>query len=124
MADEISLQKFVCETLCEIINGVADARDWLNKERNEATGLTDVSIALAGKGKRVETEVAFDVSVTATDTSGSKTGVGIFVKQFGLGRQGEAAATSTYESRVKFTIPVVLDRKPLEPIGKRHSTPL
>jgi hypothetical protein len=57
---------------------------------------------------RVVQEIEFDVAVHATEGTETKGGIGIMVGAIGLGSQGKSQAGNASESRIRFTIPMVL----------------
>lgn len=58
--------------------------------------------------RRVVQEIEFDVAVHATEGTETKGGIGIVVGVIALGSQGKSQEGSSSESRLKFTVPMVL----------------
>lgn len=72
----MDLKSFVAETLVQIVEGVADAQKRI-RELDVGAAVNPNSIADTSKDKLgVATPVEFDVAVTVTDESASKTGAG------------------------------------------------
>ena len=58
------------------------------------------------------TEIEFDVAVTATDSTETKGGIGVFVGAIGLGSTGQSNHEGQSISRIKFQIAVDLPTQP------------
>lgn len=52
--------------------------------------------------------VDFDVAVVATTGTETKGGIGILVGSIGLGGQGKSDTSSSSQSRIQFSVPMVL----------------
>lgn len=123
----MDLREFVKEALVEIATAVSEAGAEL-----EASGAIvnpkDAATAAAGhsiygymlkeseKGdyRRPVHLIEFDVSVTASDKTGTKGGIGVVVAGIGLGSQGQSEAANSVYSRLQFKVPIAL------PVGKRN----
>ncbi len=110
----MELKEFVAATLADIVEGVrlAQARTKgtsavVNPELDSSSGRE--GSFHRGTGTFIR-EVEFDVAVTATESTGTKGGVGIFVGAVALGSQGQSDAGKTQLSRIKFGVPVLLPR--------------
>lgn len=77
-------------------NGVTYAQDSQEQEQR------------AGNLRRPVETVEFDVAVVAVEEGEKKGGIGIMVGSVGIGGQGKAATSNTSESRLKFTVPIIL----------------
>lgn len=115
----MDLKEFTKETLVQIVQGVKEANEVLEQYNASIPGKT---IRTAESNVFVDSErsyanaidIDFDVAVTATETDGTKGGGEIRVAQLLFG--GIEASNSTENqsiSRVKFTIPLVLENRPL-----------
>ncbi len=111
----MNLQEFVTQTIIAIINGVADAKTKLGEDRvNPEVDAFDRnhnaanSVRLMDKKGNIMRNVTFDVAVTASQDTGTKGSIGIFVAGVGLGTQGQTEKSNSTVSRVQFTVPVIL----------------
>ena len=113
----MELRDFVRESLIQIVQGVSDAqKELVNSHslgsispeiRNNREALESKGILLTPEGTPVQT-VEFDVSVSATEGTGTKGSIGIVVGILGLGSQGQASQSNANTSRLKFLVPVSL----------------
>ena len=121
----MELQQFITESLNQILKGIAEARRANNYDRiqinpslphyldrNHENWVADLQklpsdILLTPSGEIV-VMVHFDVAVTATEGTGSKGGIGVFVGAGGLGSQGQSDKSSTSATKLQFKVPVVL----------------
>jgi hypothetical protein len=109
----MDLKTFVAETLCQIMEGVAEAQVRA-KERGgvvnpflkptEHLPKNGILSTFGGPAQLVE----FDVAVAATEGSGTKGGIGIVIGAVTLGSAGQSQAEKSASSRVKFVVPVSL----------------
>ena len=112
----MDLKEFTRETLVQIVQGVKEANEILEQQNAVVPSRTiktndNVFVDEYGEGSAIE--VVFDVAVTAIETDGTKGGGGIRVAQLLFG--GIEASNHTENqsiSRVKFTIPLVLENRP------------
>lgn len=115
----MELKEFITLALTSIIDGVKDAQketsDGKEGEVNPSL-MTHTSILheqgrqISGNGKLVQS-VKFDVAVTATEGTGTKGGIGIFMGAVNLGSQGESKASQATVSRIQFEVPISLPHK-------------
>jgi hypothetical protein len=111
----MELQTFVAETLAQIVEGVAQAR-----QRCRAAGAR-VNPAIRYTTKDAMTThglfatdvgamqlVHFDVAIAATEGTGTKGGIGVVVGAFTLGSSGQSQAEKSASSRVQFVVPLAL----------------
>src|SRR5690242_1397191 len=124
----MELQQFVTESLNQILKGVSDAQgannyngieinpnlahyidrsrqDWVGKDHKLPN---DVLITAQGQ---VVVMVHFDVAVTATEGSGRKGGIGVFVGAIGLGSQGQSDKSNVSATKIQFKVPVALPHR-------------
>ncbi|MBO7468503.1 MAG: hypothetical protein J6T81_00070 [Bacteroidales bacterium] len=110
----MDLKEFTKETLVQIVHGVEEANNELSEKHAHVTSHAMKNSAggvLLDDRYTNAIEVEFDVAVTATETDGTKGGGGIRVAQILFG--GIEASNSTENqsiSRVKFSIPLVLEK--------------
>ena len=111
----MNLQEFVTQTLLAIVNGVADAKGKLGEDRvNPEVDVFDRnrnaanSVRLMDKKGHLMRNVEFDVAVTATQGTGKKGGIGIFVAGVSIGAQGHTDMGNESVSRVRFAVPITL----------------
>lgn len=115
----MELKSFVTQTLVQIVEGVVDAQEKLQKSgakiNPESTQFTDHVGEhqlpwLYGAVKRYGQVVEFDVSVTASERDEAQGGVGIQVASItlGLGLSGKTEDQSSVISRLKFSVPIFL----------------
>ena len=113
----MELRDFIRESLIQIVRGVAEAKDALVKSnstgsispllRTSWATLESMGVLLTEAGAPVQT-VEFDVSVTATEGTGTKGGIGVVVGILALGSQGQSSESSANTSRLKFSVPLSL----------------
>jgi hypothetical protein len=121
----MELKQFIKESLGQILEGVSQAEREANyngmsinpsfahyTQPNAAKFIgenhklpVDVIVDIEG---RIIVMVDFDVAVTATEGTGTKGGIGVFVGAVGLGSQGQSTKANTSETRIKFRVPVIL----------------
>lgn len=109
----MNLRQFVKETIVEIIEGVADAqreltRNCVNPIRHMRTGEETLLIQgyHIGQNKQPVQNVEFDVAVAASQGTGTKGGLGVFVAGFGVGTQGQTEKGTSELSRIRFKVPI------------------
>ncbi|KKK69553.1 hypothetical protein LCGC14_2932880 [marine sediment metagenome] len=113
---DMELREFVKETLVQIIKGIEDAQSETKKtgavispSRGKLAPDTQDKVLLSKSGGILE-GVAFDVAVTASDTSEKGGGVGIFVWAVGAGVKGKSEIPNAAVSRIQFNVPVILPK--------------
>lgn len=109
----MDLKEFTKETLVQIVQGVDEAKNELSTKHARITSHAVKNMSggvLIDEHNTNAVEVEFDVAVTTTETDGTKGGGGIKVVQFFYGGI-EASKSSENQSisRVKYTIPLVLE---------------
>ena len=116
----MELQQFIEEALVGICSGIAGANARLKKsggsgvvnpphiypfnQDNQAFGAVNDQHAY----RPLVHLVKFNVAVYAKDEKGTKAGIGIVVGAVALGSQGKTEQSASNESRIEFSIPVVL----------------
>jgi hypothetical protein len=111
----MELRTFIKETLCQIIDGVNDARaekggDFVAPIVTSELGTSREGIARAREGRHAVYLVSFDVAVIAEERKeqGAKAGIAVL----GLGGADGSTATSQKKenvSRIQFKVPVALN---------------
>ena len=122
----MDLRNFIKETLVQISQGIEDASAALEgtsaivNPRNVAgaTGTNDTKVYgyLIEKGsstvmRQAVQSIYFDVAISAAKGTETKGGTGLVVGAVALGSQGRSDATDSSQSRIQFTIPMVLPTK-------------
>ena len=117
----MDLATFIRESLVQIARGIDEANSALT---DTSANVNPRGIVPSPKGDtkfygylnekesekylRVVQEIEFDVAVHASEGTETKGGIGIMVGAIGLGSAGRSQAGSLSESRIKFTVPMVL----------------
>jgi len=123
----MDLKDFIKETLIEIATALSEANaelssiDAIINPKDVIVATNDKSSIYGYLAKESENRdnrrpvhvVEFDVSVTATDKTGTKGGIGVMVAGIGLGSQGQSEAANSVYSRLQFKVPIAL------PVGKK-----
>ncbi len=108
----MKLEDFVKETIEQLVSGVQSSRkkysgagaDIVPKEV-ELTKTTGVLGTLPHTRIPVFA-VEFDVAVTASESSASEGGAGVFVAGLAIGGKAKGSTTDSMVSRVRFVVPV------------------
>jgi hypothetical protein len=109
----VELREFIHTALVEIIEGVASARADTSKHgasigSDPVYGNTkEAKILTDGQGRTTST-VEFDIALARADSRDTKGGIGVFLGTVGLGSQGASHGEASSQSRIRFTVPVVL----------------
>ena len=120
----MELRRFIKETLLQIAQGIEDASNALD----QTTAIVNPR-NIAGSGGTIDSKVYgylatdksfrqavqsinFDVAISAEHGTETKGGIGIVVGTVALGSQGKSDASNTSQSRIQFTIPMVLPTTP------------
>ena len=117
----MDLSTFIRESLVQIARGIEEAnanlagttakvnpRGIVPSAKGDTKFYGYLNESNEEKYMRVVQEIEFDVAVHATEGTETKGGIGIMVGTIGLGSHGKSQAGSSSESRLKFTIPMVL----------------
>jgi len=111
----MKLQEFITTALCEIINGVEEAKNITSSTNslispdvklpgNGASG--DILVATADGGSA--SLVTFDVAITIEKGKGTSANIGVIGSILKLGAEGHSSYSDAFASRLRFSIPVVL----------------
>jgi hypothetical protein len=109
----MELKDFVSTTIKQILDGVIAAQEYGSGKsarvnpRNLPVRNNEGEITSTIYRSDVEHNIEFDVVVTTTEGSQTKSGLGVFVGSVGLGAQGQSSVDNQSVSRIKFSIPVV-----------------
>jgi len=109
----MELKDFVSETLKQIIDGVTAAQEYAQgmgarvAPSMDRIGPSSKHTVEHGSGAAIQ-DVDFDVVVTTSEAGGKEGSLGIFVGPVGLGAKGKSESASSAESRIKFSIPLML----------------
>ena len=110
----MNIEEFVSESLTQIIRGVQKAQENVTgtgARINPQMRFTrkEESIGEAeGYGGQPVSYVSFNVSVIASEGTGTKGGIGIVVGAIGLGSQGQSESSASNESRIQFKVPILM----------------
>jgi hypothetical protein len=116
----MDLRNFIKETLVQIAQGIDDASQALEgstaivnpRSVIGAHGTNDAKVyGYVAKDKNMRQAVQsinFDVAISVAKGTETKGGVGLMVGAVALGSQGKSDASNTSQSRIQFTIPMVL----------------
>lgn len=123
----MELKKFISSTIEEISRGILEASENLsdtnaivspqdfqiNSKESQALGRTKPTHIPdhVGKGTRVVQKVDFDIAVTVDETDKTKAGGKISVLSIGLGGDLETSSKTGTNSRIRFSVPIVLPSK-------------
>ena len=112
----MELKEFVAETINQIIDGIIQAQVHaaevgarVNPDR-KLVMKDNASLTLDSLQNYMQL-VEFDVAVTATEESGAKVGLGIFVTAITAGAQTKLDYANSVVNRIRFTIPVELPKQ-------------
>ena len=116
----MNLQQFVKETVVQIVNGMVEA-DAAVADSGAAVNPKDVACNDSAHGpygyyasdsngsyRRAVQSIKFDVVVTTNEGSETKGGIGIQVGVIGLGSAGKSDKGSGSESRIQFSVPLLI----------------
>lgn len=117
----MDLRNFIKEALVQIAQGIDDASNELADSsaivnpRNVATGVGTKDSKVYGylasgtnQLQQVVQSINFDVAVSVAKGNETKGGVGLMVGVVALGSQGKTDSTDSSQSRIQFSIPMVL----------------
>jgi len=116
----MELKKFVSESLVNLVKGIEDAHEKLEKSNAEinpqllgsfdSKPTTNV-VGMTTRNSLPVTMVSFDLAVTVSDGKQTEGGIAIFTGAFGLGSKGKSDQSHENISRIKFNIPVAFPIK-------------
>ncbi|WP_297927965.1 hypothetical protein [Metallibacterium sp.] len=122
----MELKSFITETLVQIACGIDDANAALSDSEaivnpryvighGEVEDGTVYGYLVEGSDRQSYRQavhaVEFDVAVVAAEGKEAKGGIGVMVGSIGLGAQGKRDASTSSNSRIKFTIPMLFPAK-------------
>ena len=126
----MELKNFISSTIEEISRGILEASENLsdtnaivspkdfkiNSKESQAFGRTKLEHLPdhVEKGTRVVQKIDFDIAVTVDETDKTKAGGKISVLSIGLGGDLETSSKTGTNSRIKFSVPIVLPSKEIE----------
>jgi hypothetical protein len=107
----MELKDFIKGTLIEIVSGVKEAQNTISDTGAYINPMVNVSnsqrsIASYGGHKSAIYDVDFDIAVTASDSSGAKGGIGVFLGGVGIGTKADLNETNVSQNRIKFQVPI------------------
>lgn len=100
----MDLQKFITETLNQIIDGVANAQETAKQKGAYINGVVNYAPGVLP----LPSEIEFDIAVATTESQNIQGGIGIFVADAGIGYKANKENAGNAISRIKFTISVIL----------------
>lgn len=118
----MNLQNFITESIVQIVRGIEAANVVLkdstavvspknvipsDAERPHIFGFL-AEPAAQNKYRTAVQCVDFDVAVYAEEGTETKGGIGLMVGTVGLGSHGKSDKSQSSESRIKFTVPIIL----------------
>lgn len=105
----MNLQKFISETLYQILAGIKDAQDRASTidvgELPKHNSPSVVPMPQSDKDRKLY-EISFDVAVTVQEEENSDGGAGLSVMGIHVGGKASSAQTNSSVSRINFKIPV------------------
>lgn len=111
----MDLKEFIRDTLTQIAEGAAEAQINISAFGGEvAPHIRTGTYMELGKHGLLSAEkgyahmVEFDVALTASEGTGTKGGIGVFLGAVTLGSGGESKSENSSFSRIKFAIPISL----------------
>ncbi len=113
-AESVELEQFVAESLRQVIAGVSEAQSGLVENGAQINPNVSVDAAFrlkrlcaAGQPRLIE-QVDFDVSLLASQGTGTKGGIGLFVAGAVVGAQKKVTEEVSSINRIRFSVPLVL----------------
>jgi len=113
MANGLSLQQFISDSLVQIVGGVKDAQAKVKDSgarispadfEPTASGLIHMGGFRRDFGQLVE----FDIAVTARESDKAEAGIGVFVVPITIGARGAETTETANVSRIRFNVPLFL----------------
>jgi len=112
----MDLKDFVKNTLVQIIDGVIEAENELEKKGatvNPIGGHFDQK-QLGGRTwsfkDGITETVEFDVALTSSEKEGTSAGIGVLLGSINLGTKGASEESITSVTRIKFSVPILLPK--------------
>jgi hypothetical protein len=115
--ETMNLEEFISQSLSQIAKGIEKANDELSESQALVCpqGVTGIKSESKYGTLKVDqdtylkvNEISFDVAVTVTSGSESGGNLGISVSGFSIGAKGKENQADSSQSRIKFSIPMVL----------------
>ena len=110
----MQLEEFLSEALQQLVRGITTAQTQAGALGASINPVMDPLHAgpidgfiRTGTGLVIQV-VKFDIAITATESTGTKGGVGVVTGMFNLGSAGNSQESSSAVSRMQFNVPVSL----------------
>ena len=107
----MNLEDFIKTALVEIVAGVAAARQEIRKHGGDTGSILTYgatqNLRVDAKDRQIH-EVEFDIALADASGTDTKGGIGVFLGAVGLGSQGASHGESSSNSRIKFSVPLIL----------------
>lgn len=113
----IELKDFVRDSLVQIVEGVAEARDPIAKLGGLVNPVGNTDQRNVRKGHEFNpmsgsTEfVEFDVAISVGETESKSSGVGLFVGPVGLGAKSDGEESNSSTTKIKFAVPILFPKE-------------
>lgn len=120
----MDLRDFIKETIIQVALGIEDAAEALKdssaivnpKNVLGTAGASDAKVYgylgdANNTSRQAVQRIDFDVAVSVGSGTETKGGIGLIVGAIALGSQGKSDASSTSQSRIQFSVPMVLPTK-------------
>jgi hypothetical protein len=104
----MELREFVATTLKQIIDGIQDAQEYVEKSGSTAEIVNQFPIGCC------KTKIEFDVAVTAGSSTTAEGKAGISVFSIGATTGAQMERLSSTVSRIRFPVPVDLPQQGLK----------
>ncbi|MGE0829330.1 MAG: hypothetical protein AB7O04_08270 [Hyphomonadaceae bacterium] len=103
----MDLKTFICETLCQIQEGVQEAIQRRKEDGGDGVINPDDS-TFEQQQKKLARDVSFDVAITVSEGSENSGKGGLRVAGLGVGAETKGTKDRETVSRVQFVVPVVV----------------
>ena len=114
----IELKDFISESLKQIVTGISDAQDFVIEKGGNVSpkniifdGRNNASSGGFVNQPYLVNMIEYDIAIVVQDSTEGQGGAGIFVGGISIGGRVKADQTTTNESRIKFSIPVIYPTK-------------
>ena len=101
----MNLDAFISESLLEVLKGIKDAQEITNK-RGAGVGVINPKWGNETDHYNYESEVAFDIAISATEQKSGGGKAGIKVVAIELGGGGNVSIENSHVSRISFKLRV------------------
>jgi hypothetical protein len=111
----MELKEFVKTVLQEIVDGISEVQEYAI-EKNAVIAPIKVTTNPASNSIRAQDTakmmnepniIEFELLLCSTDTNKSKSGIGVFLTQLGMGKEQSKSNESSAYSKIKFSVPVI-----------------